>query len=83
MFNKDLIDFNSKIPVNIQVFELSNGKYTVENEMEIEKLRKENRSNYYNGKLTTKEYLKRQYEIINRIKIEDVVIFSSTDTLPF
>lgn len=83
MFNKDLIDFNSKIPVNIQVFELSNGKYTVENEVEIEKLRKENRRNYYEGKLTTKEYLKRQYEIINRIKIEDVVIFSSTDTLPF
>lgn len=83
MFNKDLIDFNSKIPVNIQVFELSNGKYTVENEVEIEKLRKENRSNYYEGKLTTKEYLKRQYEIINRIKIEDVVIFSSTEELPF
>ena len=83
MFNKDLIDFNSKIPVNIQVFKLSNGKYTVENEKEIEDLRKENRSNYYNGKLTTKEYLKRQYEIINKIKIEDVVIFSSTDTLPF
>lgn len=83
MFNKDLIDFNSKIPVNIQVFELSNGKYTVENEVEIEKLRKENRSNYYEGKLTTKEYLKRQYEIINKIKIEDVVIFSSTEELPF
>ena len=83
MFNKDLIDFNSKIPVNIQVFELSNGKYTVENEKEIEDLRKENRRNYYNGKLTTKEYLKRQYEIINRIKIEDVVIFSSTEELPF
>lgn len=83
MFNKDLIDFNSKIPVNIQVFELSNGKYTVENEVEIELLRKENRNNYYNGKLTTKEYLKRQYEIINKIKIEDVVIFSSTETLPF
>ena len=83
MFNKDLIDFNSKIPVNIQVFELSNGKYTVENEAEIEKLRKENRRNYYEGKLTTKEYLKRQYEIINRIKIEDVVIFSSTEELPF
>lgn len=83
MFNKDLIDFNSKIPVNIQVFELSNGKYTVENEVEIEKLRKENRRNYYNGKLTTKEYLKRQYEIINRIKIEEVVIFSSTEELPF
>lgn len=82
MFNKDLIDFNSKIPVNIQVFELSNGKYTVENEVEIEKLRKENRRNYYEGKLTTKEYLKRQYEIINRIKIEDVVIFSSKE-LPF
>ena len=83
MFNKDLIDFNSKIPVNIQVFELSNGKYTVENEKEIENLRKENRRNYYEGKLTTKEYLKRQYEIINRIKIEDVVIFSSTEELPF
>lgn len=83
MFNKDLIDFNSKIPVNIQVFKLSNGKYTVENEKEIEDLRKENRSNYYNGKLTTKEYLKRQYEIINKIKIEDVVIFSSSETLPF
>lgn len=83
MFNKDLIDFNSKIPVNIQVFKLSNGKYTVENEKEIEDLRKENRSNYYNGKLTTKEYLKRQYEIINKIKIEEVVIYSSTDTLPF
>lgn len=83
MFNKDLIDFNSKIPVNIQVFELSNGKYTVENEAEIEKLRKENRSNYYNGKLTTKEYLKKQYEIIKKIQIEDVVIFSSTETLPF
>lgn len=83
MFNKDLIDFNSKIPLNIQVFELSNGKYTVENEKEIEDLRKENRRNYYEGKLTTKDYLKRQYEIINKIKIEDVVIFSSTDTLPF
>lgn len=83
MFNKDLIDFNSKIPVNIQVFELSNGKYTVENEVEIEKLRKENRSNYYNGKLTTKEYLKRQYEIIKKIQIEEVVIFSSTKELPF
>lgn len=83
MFNKDLIDFNSKIPVNIQVFKLSNGKYTVENEKEIEVLRKENRSNYYNGKLTTKEYLKRQYEIINKIKIEEVVIYSSTETLPF
>lgn len=83
MFNKDLIDFNSKIPVNIQVFKLSNGKYTVENEKEIEDLRKENRSNYYNGKLTTKEYLKRQYEIINRIKIEEVVIFSSSEELPF
>ena len=83
MFNKDLIDFNSKIPVNIQVFKLSNGKYTVENEKEIEALRKENRNNYYNGKLTTKEYLKRQYEIINKIKIEEVVIYSSTDTLPF
>lgn len=83
MFNKDLIDFNSKIPVNIQVFELSNGKYTVENEVEIEKLRKENRRNYYEGKLTTKEYLKGQYEIINKIKIEDVVIFSSTEELPF
>ena len=83
MFNKDLIDFNSKIPVNIQVFELSNGKYTVENEVEIEKLRKENRRNYYEGKLTTKEYLKNQYDIINRIKIEDVVIFSSTEELPF
>lgn len=83
MFNKDLIDFNSKIPVNIQVFKLSNGKYTVENEKEIEDLRKENRSNYYNGKLTTKEYLKRQYEIINKIKIEDVVIFSSSEELPF
>lgn len=83
MFNKDLIDFNSKIPVNIQLFKLSNGKYTVENEKEIEDLRKENRSNYYNGKLTTKEYLKRQYEIINKIKIEEVVIYSSTDTLPF
>ena len=83
MFNKDLIDFNSKIPVNIQVFKLSNGKYTVENEKEIEDLRKENRSNYYNGKLTIKEYLKRQYEIMNKIKIEEVVIYSSTDTLPF
>ena len=83
MFNKDLIDFNSKIPVNIQVFKLSNGKYTVENEKEIEDLRKENSSNYYNGKLTTKQYLKNQYEIINKIKIEDVVIYSSTDTLPF
>lgn len=83
MFNKDLIDFNSKIPVNIQVFKLSNGKYTVENEKEIEDLRKENRSNYYNGKLTTKEYLKRQYEIINKIKIEEVVIYSSSETLPF
>lgn len=83
MFNKDLIDFNSKIPVNIQVFKLSNGKYTVENEKEIEDLRKENRNNYYNGKLTTKEYLKRQYEIINKIKIEEVVIFSSSETLPF
>ncbi len=83
MFNKDLIDFNSKIPVNIQVFKLSNGKYTVENEKEIEALRKENRRNYYNGKLTTKEYLKRQYEIINKIKIEDVVIFSSSEELPF
>lgn len=83
MFNKDLIDFNSKIPVNIQVFELSNGKYTVENEVEIERLRKENRRNYYEGKLTTKEYLKRQYEIIKKIQIEDVVIFSSTEELPF
>lgn len=83
MFNKDLIDFNSKIPVNIQVFKLSNGKYTVENEKEIEYLRKENRRNYYNGKLTTKEYLKRQYNIINKIKIEEVVIFSSSETLPF
>ena len=83
MFNKDLIDFNSKIPVNIQVFKLSNGKYTVENEKEIEALRKENRRNYYNGKLTTKQYLKNQYDIINKIKIEEVVIFSSTDTLPF
>lgn len=83
MFNKDLINFNSKVPVNIQVFELSNGKYTVENEKEIEELRKENRRNYYEGKLTTKEYLKRQYEIINKIKIEDVVIFSSSETLPF
>lgn len=83
MFNKDFIDFNSKIPVNIQVFKLSNGKYTVENEKEIEDLRKENRSNYYNGKLTTKEYLKRQYEIINKIKIEEVVIFASSETLPF
>ena len=83
MFNKDLINFNSKIPVNIQVFKLSNGKYTVENEKEIEALRKENRSNYYNGKLTTKEYLKRQYEIIEKIKLEKVVIYSSTDTLPF
>ena len=83
MFNKDLIDFNSKIPVNIQVFKLSNGKYTVENEKEIEDLRKENRSNYYNGKLTTKEYLRRQYEIINKIKIEEVVIFSSSEELPF
>lgn len=83
MFNKDLIDFNSKIPVNIQVFKLSNGKYTVENEKEIEILRKENRRNYYNGKLTTKEYLKKQYEIINKIKIEDVVIFSSSEELPF
>ena len=83
MFNKDLIDFNSKIPVNIQVFELSNGKYTVENEVEIEKLRKENRRNYYEGKLTTKEYLKRQYEIIKKIQIEEVVIFSSTKELPF
>ena len=83
MFNKDLINFNSKVPVNIQVFELSNGKYTVENEKEIEELRKENRRNYYEGKLTTKEYLKRQYEIINKIKIEEVVIFSSTESLPF
>ena len=83
MFNKDLIDFNSKIPVNIQVFKLSNGKYTVENEKEIEDLRKENRRNYYNGKLTIKEYLKRQYEIINKIKIEEVVIFSSSEELPF
>ena len=83
MFNKDLIDFNSKIPVNIQVFKLSNGKYTVENEKEIEHLRKENRSNYYNGKLTTKQYLKNQYDIINKIKIEEVVIFSSSETLPF
>lgn len=83
MFNKDLIDFNSKIPVNIQVFKLSNGKYTVENEKEIEILRKENRSNYYNGKLTTKQYLKNQYDIINKIKIEEVVIYSSTNTLPF
>lgn len=83
MFNKDLIDFNSKIPVNIQVFKLSNGKYTVENEKEIEDLRKENRNNYYNGKLTIKEYLKRQYEIMNKIKIEEVVIFSSSEELPF
>lgn len=83
MFNKDLIDFNSKIPVNIQVFKLSNGKYTVENEKEIEILRKENRSNYYEGKINTKQYLKNQYEIINKIKIEEVVIYSSTDTLPF
>lgn len=83
MFNKDLIDFNSKIPVNIQVFKLSNGRYTVENEKEIEDLRKENRSNYYNGKLTTKEYLKRQYEIIEKIKLEKVVIYSSTEELPF
>ena len=83
MFNKDLIDFNSKIPVNIQVFKLSNGKYTVENEKEIEHLRKENRRNYYNGKLTIKEYLKNQYDIINKIKIEEVVIFSSSETLPF
>ena len=83
MFNKDLIDFNSKIPVNIQVFKLSNGKYTVENEVEIEKLRKENRRNYYEGKLTTKQYLKNQYDIINKIKIEEVVIFSSSEELPF
>lgn len=83
MFNKDLINFNSKVPVNIQVFELSSGKYTVENEKEIEILRKENRENYYNGKIKIKEYLKRQYEIINKIKIEEVVIFSSTESLPF
>lgn len=83
MFNKDLINFNSKVPVNIQVFELSSGKYTVENEKEIERLRKENREKYYNGKIKIKEYLKRQYEIINKIKIEEVVIFSSTESLPF
>lgn len=83
MFNKDLINFNSKVPVNIQVFELSSGKYTVENEKEIEELRKENREKYYNGKLSTNQYLKNQYEIINKIKIEEVVIFSSSETLPF
>lgn len=83
MFNKDLINFNSKVPVNIQVFELSNGKYTVENEKEIEILRKENRRNYYEGKISTKQYLRNQYDIINKIKIEEVVIFSSSETLPF
>lgn len=83
MFNKDLIDFNSIIPVNIQVFELSNGKYTVKNDVEIEILRRQNRNNYYEGKISIKEYLKRQYEIINKIKIEEVVIFSSTEKLPF
>lgn len=83
MFNKDFIDFNSKIPVNIQVFELSNGKYTVENEKEIEILRRQNRNNYYEGKINIKQYLKNQYDIINKIEIEDVVIFSSTKELPF
>lgn len=83
MFNKDLIDFNSKIPVNIQVFKLSNGKYTVENEKEIELLRTMNRTLYYNGKINIKEYIKRQYSLINIIKIEEVVIFSSTEELPF
>ena len=83
MFNKNLINFNSKVPVNIQVFELSSGKYTVENEKEIEILRKENRKNYYEGKISTKQYIRNQYDIINKIKIEEVVIFSSTESLPF
>lgn len=83
MFNKDLLEMTSKIPLRIQVFEKSNGKYTIENDIEIEKLRKENRQNYYNGKISTKDYVKINYDILSKIKIEPVVIFSSTEELPF
>ena len=83
MFNKLLIDFNSKVPISIQVFEISGGKYTVENEKQIEILRKENRKNYFNGNIKLKEYLKKQYEIIDKIEISEVVVFSSTEELPF
>ena len=82
-FNKDLLEMTSNIPLNIQVFEKSGGKYTIENDNEIEQLRKENRTNYYNGKISTKDYIKINYDILSKIKIEPVVIFSSTKELPF
>lgn len=82
-FNKDLLEMTSKVPLNIQVFEKSGGKYTIENDNEIENLRKENRTNYYNGKISTKDYIKINYDILSKIKIEPVVIFSSTKDLPF
>ena len=82
-FNKDLLEMVSNIPLNIQVFEKSGGKYTIENDNEIEQLRKENRTNYYNGKISTKDYIKINYDILSKIKIEPVVIFSSTKELPF
>lgn len=83
MFNKDLLEMTSKIPLRIQVFEKSGGKYTIENDIEIENLRKKNRQNYYNGKISTKEYIRINYDILSKIKIEPVVLFSSTKELPF
>lgn len=82
-FNKDLLEMTSKVPLNIQVFEKSGGKYTIENDKEIEQLRKENRKNYYDGKISTKDYIKENYRILNLVKITEVVIFSSTSDLPF
>ena len=82
-FNKDLLEMTSKIQLRIQVFEKSDGKYTIENDIEIENLRKENRTNYDNGKISTKDYIKINYDILSKIKIEPVVIFSSTKDLPF
>ena len=41
------------------------------------------KTNYYNGKISTKDYIKINYDILSKIKIEPVVIFSSTKELPF
>lgn len=80
--NLDMLNFLSKDTLASQVVRLTHD-YTIENDEEIEKERKENIENYRNGKITAKEFSKRQNLLKDKIIITPLVVFSSTDILPF
>lgn len=80
--NLDMLNFLSKDTLASQVVRLTHD-YTIENDEEIEKERKENIENYRNGKITAKEFSKRQNILKDKIKITPLVVYSSTDILPF